>query len=439
MQTQIEKLHEKRENLLASFTSLASAETIDEAKVAELKASIEATDSEINRRMALAASLDEMTSKAPATPRRILDVADLPAATRFSGGDSAGAKEGGAGFRNFGEFALAVRGGRMGAKLDPRLSRLQGAAATYGAEGVGADGGYAIPPDFRTTILKKVQSEESLLSYTDQITTASNEIILPVDETTPWQTTGGITTQWIGEGVAATPTKPALQGFALRANKLMALVPITDELLADASTIDSYLAGKVPDKITSTLNGAILTGTGAGQPVGLIGAASVVSQAAEGGQTAGTVVFNNVTKMWSRIYAPLRSQGVWLINQDIEPQLFALSVSGTAPGQWPAYLPPGGLSNSPYGSLFGRPVIYSEFCSPVGTPGDIIFANLQQYVTVVKAGGIRSDISVHLYFDQDVSAFRFILRVGGAPWWKASMVRAKSALPLSWAVTLAAR
>jgi HK97 family phage major capsid protein len=354
---------------------------------------------------------------------------------RYTGGGPADTKT--FGFSSLGEFAMLAREARVSGNVDPRL-RILNAATTFGSEGVGADGGYAVPPDFRTNIMKKVLGEDALLGMTDQLTTTSNEIVIPIDETTPWQTSGGVLAQWLGEGAALTGTKPALNATTVRTNKLAALVPVTDELLADASTLEGYLSGKVPDKINFAVNAAIIGGDGVGKPTGILTAASTVSQAAEGSQTAATVNYQNVTKMWSRMYAPSRRNGVWILNQDIEPQLFAMVVGGTTTA-FPAYLPPGGLSSSPYGTLFGRPVVYSEACSAVGTVGDIIFADLSQYVSVVKAGGVRSDVSIHLYFDQDVTAFRFILRVGGQPYWKTSITRAKSALPLSWAVTLAAR
>jgi HK97 family phage major capsid protein len=341
------------------------------------------------------------------------------------------------GFLHLGDFAMAVCRARAG-QMDPRLSRIMAAASTAGSEAVGADGGYAVPADFRMEIIKKVQGEDSLFSMTDQYETESNEVTLLVDEVEPWNSTGGIQVQWLGEGGTFNQTKPKLNETIIRANKIGALVPVSNEALQDATRLNGYITGKVPDKMGYAINAALIGGTGVGQPTGLIGHASVVSQAAEGGQTAGTINYANVTKMWSRMYAPLRSKGVWIINQDVEPQLFTMVVSGGSPAL-PAYLPPGGLADRPYGTLLGRPVVYSEACSAVGTVGDIIFASFSQYATLLKSGGPRTDFSMHLYFDSDQSAFRVVFRMGGLPLWKTSITRAKSSLPLSWAVTLAAR
>jgi HK97 family phage major capsid protein len=64
--------------------------------------------------------------------------------------------------------------------------------------------------------------------------------------------------------------------------------------------------------------------------------------------------------------------------------------------------------------------------------------DLSQYMSVVKAGGIRQDVSIHLFFDYDITAFRFVLRVGGQPWWNAPITR-QNGLSRSPFVTLAAR
>jgi HK97 family phage major capsid protein len=163
--------------------------------------------------------------------------------------------------------------------------------------------------------------------------------------------------------------------------------------------------------------------------------------AKESGQDADTIVANNIINMWSRMYAPCRRNAVWLINQDIEPQLFKMSfnilnASGAIVGGVPVYLPANGLSGSPYATLMGRPVIPTQACETVGDKGDIILVDLTQYMTLYKAGGIKTDVSMHLWFDYDVAAFRFIFRVTGQPWWAAAISPRDGSNSLSWAVTL---
>jgi HK97 family phage major capsid protein len=165
------------------------------------------------------------------------------------------------GFRTMGEFAAAVRvGSSKGGVTDPRLVA-NAAPSTYGTEGVGADGGFLIPPDFRTEILKKVQAEDTLLGRTDQQTSSGNSFTAPVDETTQWGSSG-IQAYWENEAGQMTASKPVFTEIATKLNKLTALVPMTEELLADATSMTNYLRSKAPEKMDFKVSDAILNGTG---------------------------------------------------------------------------------------------------------------------------------------------------------------------------------
>jgi HK97 family phage major capsid protein len=351
------------------------------------------------------------------------------------------------GFHSFGEFASCVRMASInGGALDSRLHAMQMAPTTYGSEGVGVDGGFAVPPDFRTAIMEKVMGEASLISRTDQLVTSSNSITIPKDETTPWQTSGGIQAAWEGEGALKTQSKPALEQETIKLNKLVALVPVTDELLEDAPALETYLKRKAGAKIDFKINLAIVQGTGVGQPLGILNAPSTVTVAKETSQVADTIMFENVMKMYSRMYAPLRNDAVWLVNQDAELALASMkflikNVAGTENvGGTPVYLPAGGLSSSPYASLLGKPVIPTQAAETVGDLGDIIFVNLKEYMTVQRtAGGLKTDVSIHLFFDYDITAFRFVFRMGGKPWWTSAISPRDGSNTLSWAVALAER
>jgi HK97 family phage major capsid protein len=136
---------------------------------------------------------------------------------------------------------------------------------------------------------------------------------------------------WIGEGADLTATKPALGSLTCKANKLTALVPLTDELLEDVPAMTKWLQTKVPEKFNSLINDAIVSGSGAGQPQGLLNAPAKITQAAESGQGAGTIVAKNILKMWGRMYGAAPQHAVWIINQDCEQQLQQLTMPGTNP------------------------------------------------------------------------------------------------------------
>lgn len=90
-------------------------------------------------------------------------------------------------------------------------------------------------------------------------------------------------------------------------------------------------------------------------------------------------------------------------------------VSGAA-SPVPVYLPPGGLNDTPYGSLMGRPVIpMLGGSSQLGDEGDIMFVDFFYYHAALKSGteGVRRAVSTHVYFDRDKTAFKFTFRMDG--------------------------
>lgn len=404
-------------------------------EIERINAEFAATEREIRARTS-AAQMNERLRQPE--PRRVTPDSDDDGAAaeaqqrhRIEVGDRAGVRKGGWGFRSMGEFAIGVANTKRG-KADARILN---APSTFGQEAVGADGGFAVPPDFRDTIMKLVMGEEGLLSRTDQQTSKSNTLTLPQDKTTPWQTSGGVLGGWSAEGDAITQSKPKLGQLECKLHKLTALVPLTDELLEDVPAMTGWLETKVPEKFTSLINTAIVDGNGVGKPQGLLNAGSKVTVAAVSGQGAGTFVAKNATDMWARLYAPMRRNAVWLINQDVEPQIQLMVMPGSTPS-FPVYLPPGGFSASPYATLFGRPIIPIEACKALGTEGDVILTDLTQYLTAKKTQGIRTDTSIHLYFDSDHVAFRFIMRLGGQSYWDAPITRQNGSNTLSPIVTL---
>jgi HK97 family phage major capsid protein len=180
------------------------------------------------------------------------------------------------GFRDFGDFAAAVRmAATPGGETDGRL--MAAAASTYGNESSGTDGGFAIPPDFRAAIMEKAFGEMSLISRTDQVPVAGNSLTIPTSMTTPWGS-DGITAYWTGEAAAITQSKPALQNVNVRLDKLSVLVPMTDELLEDAPAMGAIVSRMAGEKIDFKVSNAIAYGNGVGQPLGFMNSPVIISQ-----------------------------------------------------------------------------------------------------------------------------------------------------------------
>jgi HK97 family phage major capsid protein len=347
------------------------------------------------------------------------------------------------GFKSSGEFFKAVKGAAMsqqtGHAIDKRL--LIGAAApgagTYMNEGNGADGGYAIPPDFSREIWRASLEEGSLLPMTANTEVTGNSMVFPKDETTPWGG-AGVQAYWRGEAAQVNASKPVLGTDMQRLKELMVLVPVTNELLEDAPALGSYLAPLASERIQWKANEAILFGPGGGQPYGALTGGSLVTVAKESGQAAASIVQMNISKMRSRLKTGELKNAIWIGNPDILPALEGMTV-----GQIPIFLPPGtGLREGGYdGTLNGRPLILSEHANALGAQGDLSLVSLKGYRTITKANGIQTDTSMHLYFDANATAFRFIFRMDGQPIMTAPITppQGKSTNTRSYFVTLGAR
>lgn len=340
------------------------------------------------------------------------------------------------GFGHFGEFSHAVlRAVRNQGEMDARLK--MAAAGTIATEGVGADGGFLVPPEYRDRIMSHVFDESDLLGRTDQQITSRNSISFPVDETTPWGASG-VRVFWESEAAAIQQSKPAFRELTLKTSKLAALVPVTDELLEDAPSLGNFLTGAAGRGFNFAIGNSIIDGSGAGQPLGFLRSGALVTVAAEGAQAADTVNVQNVAKIWTRMPAMNRSTAIWLINPDVEAQFIVMTLGGTSVAI-PVYMPPNGISQSPFGTILGRPAIPHLACKALGDVGDINFVDLKQYVTAVKTGGIKADVSLHLWFDQALAAFRFMLRIDGRPWPSQAITPPNSANLLSPFIALASR
>ncbi len=346
-------------------------------------------------------------------------------------------------FKSCGDFALRAKAYQEGQRTDKGfIGWLTKTAESGMVEAIDSDGGFLVPDEFSNEILKKVYDSAGVAGRCRDIPMQTKSIRYPyVKESSraDGSRSGGIRAYWANELGAMTASKPTFGQIRLEVEKLYVYVAASEEILADAAATGSMITQVAADELAFTVDDAILNGSGAGQPLGVLNAPCKVSVAKEAAQPADTILAENIVKMWSRCYGRSRSNAVWLVNQDIEPQLYTMSLAvGT--GGVPVYMPANGLAGQAYGTLMGRPVIPCEQCDTLGDEGDIILADFSQYLLARHVGGVQSATSMHLKFDYDQTVFRFTLRVDGQPWWPSALTpKSGSTNTLSPFVTLAAR
>lgn len=414
------------------------------AKFAELMAASASVQAAIDREQALAALEAGLQRPAPgatsvAIPANAtIQVTENRTADRRRGFASAGDF-----FKSVKSAALVAAG--YGGTIDQRLAPQAAAPGVTMNETNGPDGGFAIPPEFSEEIWRiSIEGDSSLLPLTSNTEISTNSMAFPKDEKAPWDPSGA-QAYWKGEASQATQTKPTLGIDMLRLKELMVLIPVTNELLEDAPALGGYLTGLASDRIQWKTNEAILFGTGGQQPMGCMNANAGALIVQPKWTTSGTnslasgtaLIQQNISQLRARLKTGELKNAVWIGNPDILPSLEGMTV-----GTFPIFLPPGtGLHGSFDGTLNGRPLILSEHANTLGSQGDLSLLSLKGYRTITKAGGIETATSMHLYFDANATAFRFIFRLDGQPITQAPIPApsGKGSQTRSYFITLAAR
>jgi len=235
---------------------------------------------------------------------------------------------------------------------------------------------------------------------------------------------GGVRGYWLAEAATKTASQPKFGLMELSLKKAAVLIYATDEVLQDSEILGRFIVQAATEELTFMMDDAAINGDGVGKPLGILNGNCLVSVAKETGQTAKTLIYENILNMVSRCWSAGFERSVWYCNQNVIPQLFAMNLSaGTS--SVPVYSPANGSRGSK-STLFGLPIHFIEQCPTLGTAGDIILADMSQYLGIQK-GGVQSAVSGHVRFINDESIFRLVIRIDGQPMWSSALTPYKDA------------
>ena len=336
------------------------------------------------------------------------------------------------GFKNMPHFiSELIEEGKTG-KAPETLKAWDEAVTKAMSEGQLSAGGYLVPEQFGGVIEKRSLETSIVYPRADVISMTSNRVTFAasVDANHSSNYFGGITLYRPGEGGQKTATDPAYEEIALTLHKLTGLCHVSDELIQDSViAVEQEIISKFSEAISFQMDYDFFNGTGVNQPLGIITSTnpSLITVTAETGQGAATIVAENVLKMWQRAYN--KDSVVWIANHDTFTQLATMAVA-VGSGGVAVWMPAGGLSGQPYQTLMGKPLLFTEKVSTLGTAGDIILADLKQYKVGVK-GGLEVATSMHFKFDYDQQSFRFVMRYDGTPKWLTALTPKVSSETLS--------
>ncbi len=357
--------------------------------------------------------------------------------------------------RCFGEMLQSVAraalpsGGQIAGKpcgrIDNRLLQSEESRSSGLEASTPSLGGFLIGKELSSEIIMKAHKVSKIWNKVRKIPIGAgkNGLKIPfIDETSraTGSRLGGIQVYRLEEGGTKTASKPKFGLLEWTLKKMIGLCYATDELLEDATALGAIVKDGFAEEFSFRLDDECLNGTGAGQFLGILNSACLVTIAKESGQTAKTLIWENIQKIWAQFWPGGYDNGIWLINQNCWTQLMNMSIPiGT--GGVPVWLPANLAKGRPNSTLMGLPVIVAEQCQTLGTKGDIYLADFTQYIAITK-GGMQSATSIHVKFTTDETTFRFVLRNDAHPSWNSSLIPYKDATsskPLSPFLTLATR
>lgn len=302
-------------------------------------------------------------------------------------------------------------------------------------------GGFLVPEVLRSELLRIALETAIVRSRARVIPMDSSRVPFPTIDSTSNASTvfGGVAAYWTEEGASATETEAKFGRVVLSASKLVAYCEVPNELLSDSIvSFGAFIDQIFPAAISWFEDTAFVTGDGVGRPLGFLNSPALVTVAKETGQTADTIVWENIVKMYSRMLPASLNSAVWIANIDTFPELATMSLSVGTGGSaiW--------MNNGAVGppmTILGRPVIFTEKVPTIGGAGsgkDIGFYDLGYYL-IGDRMQMRAESSPHVKFQNDITAYRIIERVDGRGWIQSAITPQNSTNTLSPFVTLAER
>jgi HK97 family phage major capsid protein len=341
-------------------------------------------------------------------------------------------------FSDLGEYMQATWHGNK--SRDPEVANKLEILNTY-QEKVPADGGFLVPEEFRAELLRLSLESAVVRPRARVVPMSSLTLRFPaIDETSRVSSVfGGIVVYRTEEGAELTESQASFASIKLEATKQTALAHVTNELVRDAAGgFAMYIEQMFPEAIAHYEDLDFLTGSGVGEPLGALATTNgaLISVAKESAQTATTIVWENVLRMYARMLPQSLNRAVWVVSPDafVELATMALSVGTGGSAVW---ITDG--TQTPTLTLLGRPVILSEKApAALGTQGDISFVDFGYYL-IGDRQMMTVDSSEHVKFTSDKTTFRVIQRNDGRPWLNSAITPANNSATLSPFVQLATR
>jgi HK97 family phage major capsid protein len=270
-----------------------------------------------------------------------------------------------------------------------------------------AAGAYTVPTSFYDQLIAHLIETSGVLQAGPTVLNTSSGESLQIPKTLTHSSAAIVTEA----GTIAT-SEPTFGQITLGAYKYGDLLQVSRELVADTGVdLEGYLAMQVGRALGNALGAHLVTGTGTGQPRG------IVTDATTGvtGSTGQVGAFNsdNLIDLMFSVIAPYRASSScgWIVKDSTLAAIRKMR-EGAGTGQ---YLWQPGLQAGVPDTLLGKPIRTDpNVAAPALSAKSVIFGDISQYFVRLVGGGIRFEQSNDFAFNTDLITYRAILRADAA-------------------------
>jgi len=217
--------------------------------------------------------------------------------------------------------------------------------------------------------------------------------------------------KWTPEKAQKDETDYKLRMIEMKVNKLVCYTKSSDELVEESGIPLNDVVGLAFKKSIGFYSDlAYLQGTGAGQPLGILNSPALLTQAAESGQTASTINYDNIVGIFGQLNPASFKNAVWVASISCLPQMMKLSIEVGLAGEHVRIL----QENNGKFYLLGKEILFTEKVPALGSAGCLGLYDFSAYGILLKEG-IRLESSIHEGFRNDLTSWRMILNADGQP------------------------
>ena len=303
-------------------------------------------------------------------------------------------------------------------------------------EGIGSDGGFWVPSETATKIHEVSLEEEIVMPRALVQPMKTNEYTIPgyAIGNHSNNLAGGFVAFYKSETGTLTEANPKAREIHLKTKKLTGLIRMSRELLDDKVEGERGLIRVMGKGLGWYRDKFFLKGSGAGEPLGILNSPCLLVQAKDSGQSSGTISYSNIGGVMGKLAPASFNRSTWICHVSTVESLLKLGLPvGTGGSHYRVLSEKDGKFR-----MLGRPVVFTEKTETLGNQGDVILADLSQYIIGLTVG-MRFAVDESRYFESDEVVAKVIERHDGMPLWNEALTLEDGSTEVSPFVTLAAR